>query len=240
MYEIPEFKFNRDKCWYKNVCLDYQNKDLCHCACPMYKQYQHLVNTAYIPERLQYAENLQMTPGKDANEFKYLENIRKDIVNWVEEGNNLYLYSNEPGNGKTTWSIKLMCTYFDRIVEQVHFERRGLFLNVDEFIVAKKAAITKRNPDLEAVEAIIPTIDLVIWDDIGMMPLSPYDHSFLYTLINQRIVNNKSNIFTSNVIDELLQTRVGTRLCDRILNTSDIVEFINPSQRKPIRKGGRK
>ena len=80
---------------------------------------------------------------------------------------------------------------------------------------------------------MIPTVDLVIWDDIGVTRLKEYDHQILFSLINTRIANNKANIFTSNVIDDDLDDNIGGRLANRILDTSVIVEFKNKPQRKP-------
>ena len=90
------------------------------------------------------------------------------------------------------------------------------------------------------MEKLIPTVDLVIWDDFGNRSLSEYDFSLLYTYINERLNNGKSNIYTSNRIDEELAKNVGWRVTDRVLNTSDVLEFINPSQRRPARERGRK
>ena len=47
------------------------------------------------------------------------------------------------------------------------------------------------------------------------------------------MINNKANIFTSNVIDDDLDDNIGGRLANRILDTSVIVEFKNKPQRKP-------
>ena len=90
------------------------------------------------------------------------------------------------------------------------------------------------------MEQLIPTVDLVIWDDIGMGQLTGYEYNLMYALINQRVNHQKANIFTSNVIDQDLDRAVGFKLSDRIQSTSDVVEFINPSQRKSARERGRK
>ena len=40
--------------------------------------------------------------GTDLEEFKQLAEIEKDIVNFVQSGKNLYIYSTNCGNGKTS------------------------------------------------------------------------------------------------------------------------------------------
>lgn len=241
MYDIKEFHFNPKECWFKNFCSDYGNPELCHCACPEYIQFYYLVNMANIPPAKQYKENLVLEPGLDKNEHEYLKGIQDNIVNWVKQGNNLYLFSEQFGNGKTTWAIKIMLQYFFEIYPGNGIERcRGLFLNVDQFLRDMRNNINKKDKRFTEMCELIPTVDLIIWDDIGCRQLSDYEFNTLYTYINERMSYEKSNIFTSNVIDEGLVKNIGGRLADRILNTSDIVEFINPSQRKPARERGRK
>ena len=126
-----------------------------------------------------------------------------------------------------------MSKYFSNIWDGNGTKCRGLFINVDEFLMAKRTQIKNQNQRLEEMEKLIPTVDLVRWDDIGVTRLKEYDHQILFPLINSRIQNNKANIFTSNVIDEELYNNIGGRLGNRILDTSTIVEFTNKPQRKP-------
>ena len=126
-----------------------------------------------------------------------------------------------------------MSKYFSNIWDGNGTKCRGLFINVDEFLMAKRTQIKNQNQRLEEMEKLIPTVDLVIWDDIGVTRLKEYDHQILFPLINSRIQNNKANIFTSNVIDEELYNNIGGRLGNRILDTSTIVEFTNKHPRKP-------
>ena len=232
MYDVKEFKFEQNKCWFKTVCDNYKS-DICNCGCPLYCQYYYLVNLANIPEQLQYPENQKLSAGADIEKYQYLANLKANILDFVTRGNNLFLYSKYYGNGKTTWSIKLMSSYFSRIWHNNGTQCRGLFVNVDDFLMQKKSSISKRNDRLLQIEELLPKVDIVVWDDIGCTKLSDYDHSILFPLINSRISSNKCNIFTSNVIDDEFVNNVGGRLASRILETSTIVEFNNPPQRTP-------
>lgn len=232
MYDVKEFKFIKDKCWFRTNCPMYGTKD-CNCSCSVYFQYYYLVNLANIPPNKQQPEDLKLSAGNDIKKYEYLNSIKENINDFVHDGCNLYLYSPYFGNGKTTWSIKLMSKYFSNIWNGNGTRCRGLFINVDEFLMAKRNAIKRRDIRLEEMEKLIPTVDLIVWDDIGVTKLKEYDHQILFSLINPRIVNNKANIFTSNVIDEQLDDNIGGRLSSRILDTSTIVEFTNKTQRKP-------
>lgn len=234
MYDVTEYHFNKEECWFKHKCPFYNNCEHCHCGCGNYNKFYHLVGLANLPKYMTYPENQILEPGKDANEHKYLERIKDDIVNWVQEGNNLLLYSATCGNGKTTWAIKLMCKYFTMIMDDNDlYTCRGLYINVDEFLFDYKRNIDKKDERFSQIVDLIPTVDLVIWDDMGNTKLKDFDYSVLYGMINKRIATGKSNIFTSNVIDNEMAQNVGYRLASRIIETSDIIEFINPSKRQP-------
>lgn len=231
MYDVKEFRFDQEKCWFKAVCTQYKT-DTCNCGCSLYCQFYYLVNLANIPVKLQYTENQKLTAGEDLSKYQYLKSVKDNIENWVNEGGNLYLYSKYYGNGKTTWAVKLMCSYFVKIWNGNGTKCRGLFINIDDFLMSKKSSINKYNNRLLEIEKLIPEVDLVIWDDIGCNKLSDYDHSILFPLLNSRITNGKANIFTSNVIDSELVTNIGGRLASRVLETSQVVEFNNPPQRR--------
>lgn len=232
MYDVEKFKFEPDECWFKTNCELY-NTDECNCGCPVYCQYYYLVNLANIPKRLQYPENQVLYAKDDIEKYKYLSEIKDNMVNWVSDGNNLFLYSSHCGNGKTTWAIKLMSKYFSSIVYGNGTRCRGLFINVDDFLLQKKKQIKKPDSRFSEMEDLITEVDLVIWDDIGCTKLKDFDHTVLFPLINSRVINGKSNIFTSNVIDNMFVENVGVRLGSRVLETSTIVEFTNEPQRSP-------
>lgn len=232
MYDVIKYTFNSEKCWFNSKCTKFGTEE-CNCGCKVYFQYYYLVNLANIPPNKQQPQDLILSAGKDRPKYEYLSKLKDNINEFVAEGCNLYLYSEFPGNGKTTWAIKLMSKYFSNIINNNGTRCRGLFLNVDEFLMQKKAQINTPDLRFKEMEALIPLVDLVIWDDIGATKLKEYDHQVLFPLINSRILNSKANIFTSNVIDEQLYHNIGGRLGNRILDTSTIVEFTNPPQRKP-------
>ena len=232
MYDVTKFEFKPELCWFKSVCTNYST-DICNCGCPLYCQYYYLINLANVPVQLQYPQNQKLNAGVDIEKYKYLADLKNNILQFVDEGQNLFLYSKYYGNGKTTWSIKLLSSYFSKIWPGNGTKCRGLFINVDDFLMKKKSAISQKNYRLLQIEELIPNVDIVIWDDIGCTKLSDYEHSILFPLINSRISSHKCNIFTSNVIDDEFVNNVGGRLASRILETSTIVEFNNPPQRTP-------
>ena len=226
---IDKYQFCRDKCWYKNACSMY-NKEPCRMNCPRYLQMYYLFNQAGIPEVMQYPSPLY--PDKqDYAQFVRLSEIKNDIVNWVNSGNNLYIFSSTCGNGKTSWAIKLMSKYFDCVWPGNGYECRGLFIRCGQLFNRAKRNISSKDSKWEEYLQAIRECDLVIWDDIGEYQLSLYDQQLLIELIDDRIYSGKANIYTSNVIDEVLECNIGKRLTSRVLNNSEVIEFIGGDRR---------
>ena len=204
-------------CWLKNNC-----KQL-HCndknGCMILFKLNYLYNEANIPVNLRSNKILYPdSDGTDLNEFKQLKAIQDNIVEWVNDGNNLLIHSKQCGNGKTSWSIKLLQTYFNKIWLKSTLTCRALFINVPYFLIALKDNITVKSDYIKHIKDNIFDCDLVIWDDIANKSLTPYECDNLLSLIDGRILNNKANIFTSNLTDEELHDALGDRLASRICN----------------------
>ena len=186
---------------------------------------KYLMDNSNIPKAKQIPQSLT-APDCDLKSFKRLAEIKKDIVDFVDCGCNLYIASNTTGNGKTSWSIKLMLKYFDSIWAGNGFRPRGLFIHVPTFLLKCKD-FNKKDPDFEEIKTLLPYIDLVVWDDIASTDVSAYDYSQLLMYIDNRLLNEKSNIFTGNYDDrQALEKRVGMKLSSRVWSdTTEVIIF---------------
>ena len=116
-----------EDCIYKEVC-----SNDCENMCLRYLEMKYMLDNSNIPKDRQ--KIVKLVPDDcDYNSFVKLAEIQESIGNFVKNGSSLYIYSNTCGNGKTTWSIKLMLQYFDSVWAGNSFTKRGLFLNVPEF-----------------------------------------------------------------------------------------------------------
>lgn len=107
-------------------------------------------------------------------------------------GENLYIYSQNFGNGKTTWAIKIMQNYFNKIWLGNGFKERGLFIHIPTFLTKFKEVINKKDEEFEEMKKQLIEVDLVIWDDIATGKLTDYDYTNLLTYIDQRKLNRKN------------------------------------------------
>lgn len=201
---------SNNDCIYNDVC-----KQRCSSSCIRYLEMSYLLEHSNIPKAKQVRHKL--IPEKcDLEAFNILANIQDNIVDFVEENNSLYLYSATCGNGKTTWTVKLMLQYFNEIWAGNGFKRRGLFINVPTFLSKCKEVISYPDPSFEAIRKAIPQVDLLVFDDMIVSRMSNYDYSTLLNYADQRVFNEKTTIYTGNVPLDKIQDFVGDRLASRI------------------------
>ena len=215
------------KCWYKNSCNLYPEE--CGRGCLRFIEMESLVMQSNLPEKRWFVQNLNAQ--KDTRIFEDLMSIKQNIREWVNEGRNLYLYSRNFGNGKTSWAVRLMLSYFNEIWAGNGFRRRGIFISVPEFLDRNREVIGNRDPEYLKLREDLIHCDLVIWDDIAATKLTDYNHTMLLNYIDARVFAGKSNIFTGNLNFDQMKEYLGGRLASRVWNTSEVVEFKDKDKR---------
>lgn len=203
---------NIENCWYKGVCT---NK--CTSGCLRYNCMLSLLNQSNIPQNLWKKQTLHANDS-DISVFRLLAKYKEDIVTHVESGDNIYIWSETCGNGKTSWAINLMLAYFNSIWHKSGFCCKGVYVNVPSFLMSYRADINRPSEEFNALCNNIKSCDLVIWDDIATTKLTDYEHSILYTYIDGRINDGKSNIFTGNCNYAECKNKIGDRLTSRIMH----------------------
>lgn len=210
------------KCWYKDVCT----YDFCT-NCIRYSEMKYLMDNSGIPINKQMPQEL--IAGIDLAQFSRLADIKADIEDFIESGNNLFICSKHTGNGKTSWALKLLLKYFDKIWAGNGFRVRGLFVNVPTLLLQLK---NFSNPLSEEYKRNLMDVDVVVWDEIASTTISNYDYGNLLMFLDHRIFSDKANIFTSNAISkDELEKNVGAKLASRIWNTSEVIEFKGKDRR---------
>lgn len=223
-----KYNFTPGNCWYKNVCNLYDT-DTCDKHCIRFSQMKYLIESSNLPKTLCFPVELE-PQLIDLASFVQLAQIKEDIVNFVRNGENLYIFSANPGNGKTTWTAKLLLRYFEQVWSTNAFSERGLFISVTDFLISMRLSGYNKTDNLTMMQKI-KSIDLVVWDDIAVTELTPQDLDILYSLINYRIMNGLSNIFTGNLNDEQLYAILGPRMHSRVWENSIRVEFKGTDRR---------
>lgn len=210
------------ECWYKDVCL----ADVSMCEnCIKFLEMQHLMETSGLPKARQCPQPLT-APVCDTDAYMRLAEIKSDIVDFVEQGKNLYIASGTTGNGKTSWAIKLLLRYFDQIWSGNGFNTRGLFVHVPTFLLKAKDFKTT-DPEFERLKKQLTKVDLVVWDDIASTNMSGYDYSQLLVYLDNRLLAKKANIFTGNFDSKsALEQQMGQKLTSRVYgHDTEVVVF---------------
>lgn len=208
-------------CWYKKVC----SYDSC-INCIRYAEMKFLMDHSGIPKVRQ--KPICLDPGVDYNAFCELADIKDSITDYVNDGNHLYICSNETGNGKTSWAIKLLLKYFDSVWAGNGFRVRGYFQHVPTLLNTLKDFSTNH----DVLKNTLENVDIVVWDDIAGAKLSDYDIQQLLILIDSRVLEEKTNIYTGNLTSyESLEKALGSRLASRVWNCSRIIKFRGKDRR---------
>ena len=170
--------------------------------------------------------------GTDLEQFKQLAGIEQNICKFVEEGKNLYLHSSTCGCGKTSWSLRLVEAYFNKIWARSEPTCRALFISVPRFLLALKDSITNKSSYIDYIKENVLLADLVVWDDIAAKAASTdYEATHLLNIIDNRIALGKSNIYTSNLNRAQMYSVLGERLTSRIANMSIDIELFGSDKR---------
>lgn len=217
-------------CWLYNECN--------HCDCDCYCVRRYKLNYLYEEGLIPLHNRLKIKLFSDKNEltsdkkvFKYLTEYKANIETHVDNGDNLYIYSTNCGNGKTSWALKMVQSYLDNIWFKSELKCRVLFINVPHFLLALKDNLNDKNEYAEHIKKNVYEADLVIWDDIGNKTATQFESDNLLSIIDSRLNRGKSNIYTSNLNNKEMAQYLGDRLTSRIINSSKCIEFKGADKR---------
>ena len=225
-----------DNCYLKDRCWKYQNSD-CDCKhsntyCPKLFKVNYLYEESLLSEKQRKYQPLYIDDdGTDKQQFQQLKVIETNIEQFVTQGANLFLHSSICGNGKTAWSIRLLQSYVEKIWHKSDLTCKVLFINVSRYLSALKDSISNVNEYAEHIKKNVLTADLVVFDEIGTKAATTFEHEALLNIINTRIDNNKSNIYTSNLSGLEIRERLGERLYSRIVHLSTDIELYGKDKR---------
>lgn len=217
------------QCYLRSVC---NGKDCQSDFCLRKYKMDSLYSAALMSESQKQHIVLRVDEdGTDLEQFKQLAEIEKNILKFINEGKNLYLHSSNAGNGKSSWSIRLIEAYFNKIWARSDGSCKALFISVPRFLLALKDNITNKSEYIDYVKENVLTAELVVWDDIAAKMGSEFELTHLLSIIDNRIALGKSNIYTSNLNRQQLYAALGERLTSRIANMSTDIELFGSDKR---------
>nr|WP_235615911.1 DNA replication protein [Brevibacillus reuszeri] len=158
----------------------------------------------------------------------------------------LYLYSAEPGTGKTTTAAALLNEYLTAHYigclqrGETPLERPTFFWDVNEFQRDYNAFSRPMVPRETAEPAaaryyrtmrIAESVPFLIADDIGVRDATDAFRADLHSVINRRVVSGLPTIYTSNIPMAEMLRLFDARIADRIRDMCGEVHFVGKSKR---------
>ena len=162
----------------------------------------------------------------DAECWDWLEDVRNNIVEEVQNGLSIVITSSIVGNGKTSWAVRLLQRYLAETALDGRMVEKGRFV-VSAQLLTEFGDYNYFQTMQEFLERFerLKTCDLLVIDEIGGGSLTKASYPYLYDLVNYRVDNNLSTIYTTNYTDEEIIDLLGQRLYSRIYDTSVVLEF---------------
>ena len=162
----------------------------------------------------------------DAECWDWLEDVRNNIVEEVQRGLSIVITSTTVGTGKTSWAVRLLQRYLAETALDGRMVEKGMFV-VSAQLLTEFGDYNYFQTMKEFLERFekLKTCDLLVIDEIGGGSLTKASYPYLYDLVNYRVDNNLSTIYTTNYTDEEVINLLGQRLYSRIYDTSVVLEF---------------
>ncbi len=180
---------------------------------------------------------------KDNQEnYKIIKKVVDNIIETVEGGTNFFFYGASPGTGKTFNASVIINHYIYKscLTSRFDFENPlGLYIVYADLIDDLRY---RRDQDyVQNTLRLINQVPLLLIDDVGSGSNSDFSREQTYIIMNNRINNGLSTIYTSNlsIIELKKSDNLGSRNVSRLLNNTIGLEFKGDDRRvKSARRAG--
>lgn len=215
------------ECYAQGYCKKY-GEDGCNGLCDVYVVLDAIYIDSNMPKK--YRKDIALKPSKeDLESYKKLDRFKKDILEKVSVGDGVYVYSRGTGNGKTSWVTKIANYYVRKMIFSKKIEDLIYFVNVPTFLEELRQAYGDKNKI--SLDKLYNS-KILILDDIGSEKPSEWVQERLYTLIDFRVNNELSTLYTSNLTLDELRDKLGDRIVSRIKGSNEVIQLIGADRRR--------
>jgi len=216
------------KCFAESYCK--KDRSECSEVCGGYRVLRALYRLSRIPVGYQY--NIILKPETaDIAVFERINEFKDNIITHVEAGEGLYIWGKDTGCGKTSWACKIMGHYFRKIAFDTGLENEGLYIYLPTFLEDLRASYDNPDPDFDEILSMLKNCKLLIIDDIGSERVTEWVRERLVSIINTRVSEGLSTIYTSNLSPKELGKALGDRIGSRVLGSSAVAEITGADRR---------
>lgn len=158
----------------------------------------------------------------------------------------LYLYSAEPGTGKTTTAAALLNEYLTAHYigslqrGETPLERPGYYWDINEwqrdYNRFTRPMVPRETAEPAAARyyremSIAESVPFLVADDIGVRDATDPFRADLHSVINKRVANALPTVYTSNIPMKETLRLFDARIADRIRDMCGDVNFVGKSKR---------
>lgn len=220
------------RCYAEDYCQ--KDKSSCSEVCGGYRVLRALYNLSRIPLKYQYRMDL-IPDDKDLRAFEALNAFKENIVAHVNNGEGLYIWSSNTGNGKTSWACKIMGYYFRKIAFSSGLENEGLYIYLPTFLDDLRNSYSNPSPEFDKELEMVKGCKLLIIDDIGAERVTEWVRERIVSIINTRSSNGLCTIYTSNLSLKGLTDKLGDdRISSRIKGSVTEINLLGKDNRGAV------
>ena len=220
------------RCYAEDYCK--KDKSSCSEVCGGYRVLRALYNLSRIPLKYQYRMDL-IPDDKDLRAFEALNAFKENIVAHVNNGEGLYIWSSNTGNGKTSWACKIMGYYFRKIAFSSGLENEGLYIYLPTFLDDLRNSYSNPSPEFDKELEMVKGCKLLIIDDIGAERVTEWVRERIVSIINTRSANGLCTIYTSNLSLKGLTDKLGDdRISSRIKGSVTEINLLGKDNRGAV------
>lgn len=165
--------------------------------------------------------------GEDLERFKRNVNTCNNFIKtFNSDYQNLFFYGTV-GTGKSFLSGCIAKELIEKGHSVIYFSAAGLFETLSRSMFDYKNA-----DELRSLHEDLYSCDLLIIDDLGTECLNNVTASQFFSLLNERHLNQKSTIISTNLFLEDIQSRYSERIFSRIMNYYTSCKFTGSDIRR--------
>ncbi len=202
----------------KYDCPDCRDTGFIHnekCHCFKQQEISILYNQSHLEVLVQEQNFDSLTDrfytGEDLKRFRYaLMKSQSFVQNFNQEYNNLYFYGTV-GTGKSFLSVCIAKEILESGHSVLYFSSASLFDRLSTFAFNYQAKSNMRSLLDDLYEC-----DLLIIDDLGTELTNQFVSAQLFACLNERHLNKKATVISTNLSLEELQNRYSDRVFSRI------------------------
>lgn len=182
----------RDNCPFPEILEEHGSK--------WYVTIYHQFERSGIPDNLIYAPiTLKPETRSELEAFRELKKIQDNIAEFTDKGLNVFICG-KTGTGKTSYGIKLLKEYI-KTYYYIHPDEYGhptvMYVGMPKLI--QMFSINRYSAEFTKWVKEMSECFLLLLDDVGYINLSQEFTTILYNIVQYRLENKLSTIYTSNV-----------------------------------------